>query len=194
MGVTSFNNKVGSFKLFVWFKFWCSRESVSLLWRHSASCSCRKNVDNRCARQQNRVPYVAVSWDGWHVFMYGRPVQLNCQAPSDICRVCYIFSSWPNSLQWAMASTLSGSHDHTETHNIQPCSSGRVISSTQRHLPDSTQHSLETDIHATSGIRTRNPRKRAAADPRLRPRGYWGRHKEPLLLCNTLPCYIENKN
>ena len=38
------------------------------------------------------------------------------------------------------------------------------------------QHtSLTTDIHASSAIRTRNPRKRAAADPRLRPRGHWVR-------------------
>jgi hypothetical protein len=35
-----------------------------------------------------------------------------------------------------------------------------VISPTQRCLPDNTQHSQETDIHAPSGIRTRNPSKR----------------------------------
>ena len=29
---------------------------------------------------------------------------------------------------------------------------------------------IETDIHASGGIRTRNPKKRAAAEPRLRPR------------------------
>jgi hypothetical protein len=50
-------------------------------------------------------------------------------------------------------------------------SSGRVISPTQRPLPDSTQHSQETDMHAHGGIGTRNPRKQSAADPRLRPRG-----------------------
>jgi len=32
-----------------------------------------------------------------------------------------------------------------------------------------------TDIHAPGGIRTHNPSKRAAADPRLRPRGHWDR-------------------
>jgi hypothetical protein len=51
-------------------------------------------------------------------------------------------------------------------------SSGRVISPTQRPLPDITQQSLETDIHALSGIRTRNPSKRAAAEPNLRLRGH----------------------
>ena len=40
---------------------------------------------------------------------------------------------------------------------------------------DNTQHSQETDIHALGGIRTRNPSKRAAADPHLRQRGHWGR-------------------
>jgi hypothetical protein len=45
----------------------------------------------------------------------------------------------------------------------------------RRHLPDNTQHSQETDIHAPGGIRTHNPNKRAAADPRLRRRGYWDR-------------------
>jgi hypothetical protein len=37
------------------------------------------------------------------------------------------------------------------------------------------QHAaLTTDIHAPGSIRTRNPSKRAAADPRLRLRGHWG--------------------
>ena len=55
-------------------------------------------------------------------------------------------------------------------------SSGRVISSTQRPLPDNTQHSQQTDMHAPpGGIRTHNPSKRAAADQRLRPRGHWDR-------------------
>ena len=34
------------------------------------------------------------------------------------------------------------------------------------------QHSQGTEIHTPGGIRTRNPSKRAAADPRLRPRGH----------------------
>jgi hypothetical protein len=42
-----------------------------------------------------------------------------------------------------------------------------------------TKHNIQqqTDIYAASGIRTRNPTKRAAADPRLRRRGYWNRRK-----------------
>ena len=38
------------------------------------------------------------------------------------------------------------------------------------------QHTtLKTDIHAPGGFRTHNLVKRAAADPRLRPRGHWDR-------------------
>ena len=48
-----------------------------------------------------------------------------------------------------------------------------MITPTQRVLPEDTQHSQETDIHAPGGIRTRSPSMRAAADPRLRPRGHW---------------------
>jgi hypothetical protein len=39
-----------------------------------------------------------------------------------------------------------------------------------------TQHSQQTDIHAPVGIGTHNPSKRAAADPRIRPRGHWDWH------------------
>jgi len=43
----------------------------------------------------------------------------------------------------------------------------------QKPLPGNTQHSQQTDIHVPGGIRTRNPSKRAAAEPRLRPGGHW---------------------
>jgi hypothetical protein len=48
-----------------------------------------------------------------------------------------------------------------------------VISPSQIPLPDITQYPKQTDIHAARGIRTRSPRKRSAADPRLRPRGHF---------------------
>jgi hypothetical protein len=44
-------------------------------------------------------------------------------------------------------------------------------------LPDNTQHSQETNIHAPVGIRTHNPSKRAAADPRLIPHGHRDRRR-----------------
>ena len=52
---------------------------------------------------------------------------------------------------------------------------GEVIGPLQSSLPDNTQHSQQTDIHASGGIRTRNSSKRAGAAPRLRPRGHWDR-------------------
>jgi hypothetical protein len=48
----------------------------------------------------------------------------------------------------------------------------------QRHLPDTTQHSQATNIHAASGIRTRNLIKRDSAEPRLRQRVHFYRPKE----------------
>jgi hypothetical protein len=53
-------------------------------------------------------------------------------------------------------------------------------------LPDNTQHSQQTDIHAPGEIRTHNPSKPAAADPRLRPRGYWDRPRRSLPLLRDL--------
>jgi hypothetical protein len=61
---------------------------------------------------------------------------------------------------------VSASH---QTHHTWQESSGWVISPSQRPLPNSTKHSQETDTHAPGGIRTRNPNKWEAADPRLRP-------------------------
>jgi hypothetical protein len=54
-----------------------------------------------------------------------------------------------------------------------------VIGPSQRPLPN-TQHSQQTDIRASGGIRTRNPSKQAVANPRLRPRGHWDR--QPVIL------------
>jgi len=68
--------------------------------------------------------------------------------------------------------THTHTYTHTQTHHSWQDSSGRVITPTQRSVPDNTQHSQETNIHAVSRIRTHNSSKRAAADPRLRPRGY----------------------
>ena len=50
-----------------------------------------------------------------------------------------------------------------------------MISPSQRPLPDNTQHSQQTNIHAPGGIRTHNLSRRAAVDLRLRPRGRWDR-------------------
>jgi hypothetical protein len=61
--------------------------------------------------------------------------------------------------------TLNGMHTrararHTHTHTVH--SSGRRIGPWQRPPPNNTQHSQETDIHASGGIRTHNASTRAA--------------------------------
>ena len=73
----------------------------------------------------------------------------------------------PSPPQWAKASSLSRLHDHTQTHHTWQDSSGRVISPTQRPLLANTQHSQQTDIHVSGGIRTHNPNKRASADQQV---------------------------
>jgi hypothetical protein len=93
-----------------------------------------------------------------------------------VCRYVCMYIPWRNSPQWAKASSLSTLRDHTQvdthTHSRHD-SSERVISPSQRPLPDNTQHSQQRDIHARAGIRTHNPSKQVAADPCVRPRGHW---------------------
>jgi hypothetical protein len=49
-----------------------------------------------------------------------------------------------------------------------------VIDPTQAPVPDDTQQSQETDVITLGGIRTTNPIKLAAADPRLIDRAATG--------------------
>jgi len=91
---------------------------------------------------------------------------------------CETFSSFflaqqPTVGQGPLIHEVSRSHSTTQ-HSLHD-SSGRGISSSQRPLPDNTQHSQQTNAHTLSGIRTHNLSRRAAADLRLRPRGHWDR-------------------
>jgi hypothetical protein len=72
--------------------------------------------------------------------------------------------------------TIQASRSNSDTPHSD--SSEQVIGPSQIPLPDNTQHSQQTDIHAPGGIQTHNPSKRAAADTRLRPRGHWDRHND----------------
>jgi hypothetical protein len=58
-------------------------------------------------------------------------------------------------------------HHHTFRHTTLSVAEGPAR---RRDL-----YSQETDIHAPGGIRTHNPSKRAAEDPRRRQRGHWDR-------------------
>jgi hypothetical protein len=68
------------------------------------------------------------------------------------------------------------SRSQTTTQHSRYGSSGRVIISSQSPLPDNTQHSQQTDIHAFGDIWTHNLSRRAGADPRLRLRGHGDQH------------------
>jgi len=78
---------------------------------------------------------------------------------------------------------LEVSKSRTTTHHSRYESSGRVISASQRPLPDNTQHSKQTDIHAPGGIRTLG--RRAAVDLCLIPRGHWDRRLQNIFLRNA---------
>jgi hypothetical protein len=56
-----------------------------------------------------------------------------------------------------------------------------VINPSQTPLPDNTQHSQQTNIHATGGIRIHNLSRRAAEDLRLRTRGHWERQNDGIV-------------
>jgi hypothetical protein len=76
----------------------------------------------------------------------------------------------------ALASSFFRFLDHTQWHNTV----GRIPldewSARRRDLYlTNTQHSQQTNIHALCGVRTRNPSRRPAADPRLIPLGHWDR-------------------
>jgi len=68
---------------------------------------------------------------------------------------------------------IEASRSHSDT----PHSVGLFWTSDQ---PDpvtaNTLHPQQTDSHSQGGIRTRNPSKRAATEPRLRPCDHWDRH------------------
>ena len=76
----------------------------------------------------------------------------------------------------------------TQTDDALGRTPGRVISPSQRPLPDNTDHSHETDIHAAGGIRTRNPRKLDAAGI-----GHNVYHPKPItrnIFTLCIPCII----
>jgi hypothetical protein len=95
---------------------------------------------------------------------------------STSCHISFSFVALqPN---WAYASTLSRFLHHTPTHYTRYDSSGLVIGPSQRPLPNNTHgHPCpQRDSNSYSN-------KRAAADPRLRPRDHWDR------LAIALPSY-----
>ena len=88
----------------------------------------------------------------------------------------FFFLFWPNRPplpQWAQGLFIHEfSRSHTTTHHSRQDSSGRVIISSQRPLPDNTRQSKQKYTPRWA----LNPQtQRPAADLRLRPRGHWDR-------------------
>jgi len=65
--------------------------------------------------------------------------------------IYFFLARQPSVGQGLLIHEVSGSH--TTTHHSRKDSSGRVISSSQRPLPENTQHSQQTDIHASVGFK-----------------------------------------
>ena len=78
-------------------------------------------------------------------------------------RVSFYFTMAQQPPQWPKASSLSMIRDHTQTQHTRYDSSGRMIMSSQRPLPDNTKLSQKTNTHAIGGVRTHNPSKRETA-------------------------------
>ena len=81
---------------------------------------------------------------------------------------------------------LEVSRSHTMKHYTRQDSSGRVISSSQRPLPNNMQQAQQTNIQVPGGIRTHNVSRRSAAELRLRPCGHWNRRGRYLILCGYI--------
>jgi len=75
-------------------------------------------------------------------------------------------------IDWCLAPRRWGFHN---THSDAPQSVGLVWTSDQL-VPETSQQSQQTNIHAPGGIRTHDLGRRAAVDLRLRPSGHWDRH------------------
>jgi hypothetical protein len=119
----------------------------------------------------------------FYLLSFPRPAFIPTDIHIKFLNVVCLFS-WRYSPLWLyFHSPVSGysllvfgvSWSHTTTRHSRQESSGRVINPSQRPPPDNTQHSQQTNIHASRGIRTHNLSRRAAEDLRLRPRGHWDR-------------------
>ena len=95
--------------------------------------------------------------------------------------VAIFFFIWRDISQWAI------------THNDAPQPVGLPWTSDQpvaETIPDNTQHSQQTDIHAPGGIQTHNLSRHVATDLCLRPRSHWNRQQyywHPLYNLGCIP-------
>jgi hypothetical protein len=78
--------------------------------------------------------------------------------------------------RFIIAFTFTRFIDHTQVRaTVGRSPLGRVISSSQRLLPDNSQHTQQTNTHAPGWIQTHDRSRQAAVELRLRLRGRWDR-------------------
>jgi choline dehydrogenase-like flavoprotein len=109
------------------------------------------------------------------------PTRVNCLG--DLL-VSYLLFLWLCSPAPALASSSTKFLDHAQRHATVGRTPLNEWSVGSRDLPDNSQHTQQTNIHATGGIRTHDRSRRAAVDQRLRQRGYWDRLDSDLLILN----------
>jgi hypothetical protein len=90
-----------------------------------------------------------------------------------LCVYIYIYIYiHTHSLTSAYLLIVGVSYGYTRLHSMRHALGRTPLDERWAHRRDlylyNTQHSKETDVHAAGGIRTHNPIKRAAADPRFR--------------------------
>ena len=93
------------------------------------------------------------------------------------------FCFWCNSPQWAMSSSFTRFLHHTQRRTTVGRTPLDEWSARRRELYLTTRntHNWQTSM-PPGGIRTHDLSRRAAADLRLRPRGYWDR---PTVVCTV---------
>ena len=145
------------------------------------------------------------SYDCMEILCICQGLMLGAQClNNELCDHCFLkrqlFVFCVTAPSWARASSLSRFLDLTQRRTSRQDSSGWVISSLQRPLPDNTQHAQQTNIHAPGGIWNHHLSRQADADLRLRPCGRWDWLKETItmenyqnLLTQSIELLKENK-
>ena len=98
------------------------------------------------------------------------------ESPNRRLPLQFIYFHWCCGPTRGMASSFLRFLDHTQRRTtVCRTPLDKWCSPLQGPLPDNTQHSQQTDIHSTVGIRTHNFSRPAAGDLCLRKCGHWDR-------------------
>ena len=124
------------------------------------------NTANRCNKHQDpNAHQVKKLCSSLNFILYPNNTWLSDTCSNPFIVLFYHGATAPPPPQWAKASSLSRTQDHIQLH--KPHSVGVLWTSDQ---PQAERHLWYRRVW------TNNISKQAAADPRLRPLGYWDRH------------------